>query len=294
MCFIKHISTFQKLFLKFKPMSQKIPGSGKCPTRQTRASTHVKASEGNGQQPVTQQGLVFPCPLLYSSACKILNSSGKQRGENACQYTMEGGVWGVCMIFTAFRFIPNFSWSFGTSLTWTIYGRAEIPFEVSQIIRKLLEGFWEFKNSKTYPPSIWHTHTPMAINFLTAHDRVWLSCSQLRSLTSLTKQSARGGSQRTYEVSWTQEWWVWGQGRSQLATRKLTAGDLWHLPCFTTARLSLRSCCTQMSASSLTANLSQMPAALPPSQEFQCQPSSVPQLVCHSMVQLKHRPHHWY
>lgn len=98
-------------------MSQKIPGSGKCPTRQTRASTHVKASEGNGQQPVTQQGLVFPCPLLYSSACKILNSSGKQRGENACQYTMEGGVGGVCMIFTAFRFIPNFSWSFGTSLT---------------------------------------------------------------------------------------------------------------------------------------------------------------------------------
>lgn len=108
----------------------------------------------------------------------------------------------------------------------------------------------------------------MPINFLTAHDRVWLSCSQLWSLTSLTEQSARGGSQRTHEVSWTQEGWVWGQGRSHLATHRLTAADLWHLPCFTTARLSLRSCCTQMSLSPLTADLSQMPAALIPSQQF--------------------------
>lgn len=38
----------------------------------------------------------------------------------------------------------------------------------------------------------------MPIKFLTAHDRVWLSCSQSGSLTPLTKQSARRGSQRTF------------------------------------------------------------------------------------------------
>lgn len=41
----------------------------------------------------------------------------------------------------------------------------------------------------------------MPSNFLSARDTVWLSCPQLWSLTSLAKQSARTGSQRTSEVS---------------------------------------------------------------------------------------------
>lgn len=83
-CFTKHISTLQKLFPKFNPMSQTIPGIGKCPTCQTRISAQLKAGEENGQQPVTQQELVFPCPLLDSNACETLSSSRKHRGENAC------------------------------------------------------------------------------------------------------------------------------------------------------------------------------------------------------------------
>lgn len=94
-CFTKRISTFQKLFPKFNPMSQTIPGSGKCPTCQTRISAQLKAGEENGQQPVTQQELVFPRPLLDSNACETLSSIRKHRGENACHSIQWKG--GVCV-----------------------------------------------------------------------------------------------------------------------------------------------------------------------------------------------------
>lgn len=70
--------------------------------------------------------LVFPCPVRDSNACETLSSSWKQKRESACHSVqLKGDGARVCVIFMAFRFTLAFLWSSGTSLTQTIYDRAE-------------------------------------------------------------------------------------------------------------------------------------------------------------------------